>query len=148
MPWTENDVRWVAARLLPDLHDIYQDAARKGRTARQLRAVRAEIYHYYQRSYYMDRITEKLKKASGVAQRAALKIESEADRLIAREDELASKTASAFAPHHAVLDSRNRELDQLETSLQILSNVDPLAGSGDVGASASAPSPTVNPSPR
>jgi hypothetical protein len=148
VPWTENDVRWVAARLLPDLYDIYQDSAQAGRTTRQLKGLRAEIYDYYRRSYHMDRITEKLKRASGVAQRAALKIESEADRLIAREDELAAKTANAFAPHHAVLDGRNRELDQLETSLQILSNVDPLAGSGDVGASASAPSPTVNPSPR
>lgn len=81
----------------------------------------------------VDRITEKLKRASGVAQRAALAIEGEADKLIAREEELANKTAKAFSPHHAVLDARNRELTQLEDSLQILSNADPLASSGDGG---------------
>jgi hypothetical protein len=79
----------------------------------------------------MDRITEKLKRASGVAQRAAASIESEADKLIAREDAIAAKTAQAFAPHHAVLDNRNRELDQLESSLALLSNSDPLGSSGD-----------------
>jgi hypothetical protein len=146
MPWTENDVRWVAARLLPDLHDIYAHAAREGRKRRQLEAVRDEILLFYERSNHMDRITEKLKRASGVAQRAALSIESEADKLIAREDQIAAKTKSAFAPHHAVLDGRNRELDQLETALQILSNVDPLAGSGDAGATPP-PLPAAEPLP-
>lgn len=96
----------------------------------------------------MDRITEKLKRASGVAQRAALSIESEADKLIAREDQIAAKTRQAFAPHHAVLDNRNRELDQLETSLQILSNADPLAGSGDAGDTPKLDVPPVQPSPQ
>lgn len=81
----------------------------------------------------MDRITEKLKRASGVAQRAAQAIEAQADKLIAREAEIEQKTLAAFAPHHGVLDMRGRELDQLETSLQILSNSDPLASSGDTG---------------
>jgi hypothetical protein len=131
VPWTENDVRWVAARLLPDLHDIYQDAARYGRLKRQLEAVHDEITNFRERSVALDRITEKLKRASGVAQRAALNIESEADKLIAREDELAKRTSGAFAPHNAVLDGRNRELDQLSDALQILSNADPLPVSGD-----------------
>lgn len=95
----------------------------------------------------MDRITEKLKRASGVAQRVGKSIEDEADRLIAREDEVAAKTKAAFAPHYAVLDSRARELDQLETALQIVSNADPLAGSGSDGAKP-APAPESAPSPQ
>jgi chromosome condensin MukBEF ATPase and DNA-binding subunit MukB len=110
------------------------------RTTRQLKETRLEIQNYYQRSNNnMDRITEKLKHASGVVQRATIKLESEADRLIARAETIDAKISSAFAPHHAALDERNRELDQLEAAPQILSNIDPLAGSGDAGASVQPP---------
>lgn len=74
----------------------------------------------------MDRLTEKLKRASGVAARISTSMEGEADKLIAREDELAQRTQAAFAPHHAVLDSNKRSLDQLEDALKIVSNTDPL----------------------
>ena len=79
----------------------------------------------------VDRITEKLKRASGVAQRLTASLEVEADKLIAREADIEKKTKSAFQPHHAVLDSRNRELDQLEDALKIISNADPLDGSSE-----------------
>lgn len=78
----------------------------------------------------VDRLKEKLTRAAGIAPRATANIESEADRLIEREAEIAQKTKSAFAPHHALLDSHARDLDQLEDALQIVSNVDPLQSSG------------------
>lgn len=86
----------------------------------------------------VDRITEKLKQASGVAQRLAGSLESEADKLIAREAELTLRTQAAFKPHHAVLDARKRELDQLEDALQIISNADPLGGSSTESEAAAA----------
>jgi hypothetical protein len=74
----------------------------------------------------MDRLKEKLTRASGVAKRVTESIEQQADALIAREEELASKAANAFKPHHALLDNNKRELDQLEDALKLVSN-DPLA---------------------
>jgi hypothetical protein len=52
-----------------------------------------------------------------------------ADKLIAREGQFEERKRAAFAPHHAVLDTRNREMDQLEDALKIVSNADPLAES-------------------
>lgn len=78
----------------------------------------------------MDRVTEKLKQASTVVARSNASLEAEADRLIAREAQFEERKTAAFAPHHAVLDGRNREMDQLEDALQIVSNADPLASSG------------------
>lgn len=70
----------------------------------------------------MDRLKEKLARAAGVAKRATDAIESDADKLIAREDELTQARLKAFKPHHDSLDSRARELDQLEDALKILDN--------------------------
>jgi hypothetical protein len=85
----------------------------------------------------MDRVTEKLKQASGVVARSNAGLEAEADKLIAREAAFEKRKREAFAPHHAVLDNRNREMDQLEDALQIVSNADPLqsseGGSPEVG---------------
>jgi hypothetical protein len=83
----------------------------------------------------MDRVTEKLKQAAGVAARSNASLEAEADRLIAREQMFETRKAEAFAPHHALLDSRHREMDQLEDALKIVSNADPLASSADYGES-------------
>jgi hypothetical protein len=76
----------------------------------------------------MDRVTEKLKQASGVVARSNAGLEAEADKLIAREEQFEERKKAAFAPHHAVLDTRNREMDQLEDALKIVSNplADPL----------------------
>ncbi len=79
----------------------------------------------------MDRLKEKLALAAGVAVRVTAAIEKEADFLIAREEELAMRSQSAFAPHHAVLDQRKRELNSLEDKLQIVENADPLESSDD-----------------
>jgi len=78
----------------------------------------------------MDRITEKMKQASGVVARSEEGLMVEADRLIAREQQFEERKKAAFAPHHAKLDSRHREMDQLEDALQIVSNADPLQESG------------------
>lgn len=79
----------------------------------------------------MDRVTEKLKQASGVVARSNAGLEAEADKLIAREADFEERKAQAFAPHYAVLDGRHREMDQLEDSLKIVSNADPLQVSDD-----------------
>lgn len=79
----------------------------------------------------MDRVTEKLKRAAGVVARSNASLETEADRLIAREQQFEERKAAAFAPHHKLLDSRNREMDQLEDALKIVGNADPLQASGD-----------------
>ncbi len=79
----------------------------------------------------MDRLKEKLALAAGVAVRATAAIEKDADVLIAREDEIDAHRRSAFAPHHAAIDQRLRELNQLEDALKIMENADPLASSGD-----------------
>src|SRR5712671_6786080 len=79
----------------------------------------------------MDRLKEKLALAAGVAVRATVAIEKDADVLIARESEIADHSKKAFAPHHAALDQRKRELNQLEDALKIMENADPLEGSGD-----------------
>jgi hypothetical protein len=79
----------------------------------------------------MDRVTDKLKQASGVVARANAGLEAEADRLIAREASFEERKKAAFAPHHVLLDNRHREMDQLEDALKIVSNADPLLGSED-----------------
>lgn len=78
-----------------------------------------------------DRVTQKLLRAAGVAARANASLEAEADRLIAREDAFEDRKNEAFAPHYAMLDSRHRQMDQFEDSLQIVSNADPLQSSAD-----------------
>ena len=90
----------------------------------------------------MDRLKEKLAKAAGVAKRATDAIEADADRLIAREDEITSKRENAFKPHHAVLDSRSRELDQLEDALKILDNGAPPLDDTSAGSPAVEPAGT------
>jgi hypothetical protein len=79
----------------------------------------------------MDRVTEKLKQAAGVVARSNAGLEAEADRLIAREQQFEERKRSAFAPHHTLLDSRHREMDQLEDALKIVSNANPLESSGE-----------------
>lgn len=93
--------------------------------------VRLYAYRIGRGRIEMDRVTEKLKQASGVVPRSNAGLEAEADRLIAREAEFEKRKQAAFAPHHAVLDGRNREMDQLEDALQIMSNADPLQVSDD-----------------
>lgn len=73
----------------------------------------------------IDRLKDKLKQASGVAQRVATQVEGEADALIAREDQLKAKTFQAFAPHKAILDQASTELDAVENALNMMSNGGP-----------------------
>lgn len=80
-----------------------------------------------------NRLTEKLKAASGVAARASADIEARADHLISRESEIRKKSERAFAPHHAHLDEASKGLDDLEAQLKLLSNESPLQESGDTG---------------
>lgn len=84
----------------------------------------------------IDRLKDKLHKASGVAMRVATQVESEADALIAREDQLKAKTTQAFGAHKAVLDAAHSELDQVENALNLMSNggpaLDPLPESAPV----------------
>jgi hypothetical protein len=79
----------------------------------------------------MDRLKEKLALAAKVAPNATAAIEKDADALIARGPEIAERSKKAFEPHHAALNQRSRELDQLEDALKIMENADPLESSGD-----------------
>ena len=76
----------------------------------------------------IERLTEKLKTASGVAARATQAIEARADALIAREAAIDKRTDEVFAPHEHVLTTAEKGLDEAEAALRLLSN-DPLAGS-------------------
>lgn len=73
----------------------------------------------------IDRLKDKLARASGVGGRVAAKIEAKADALLAREDELHAKTEQAFAGHEAIADHASTELDAIEDALNQLSNGGP-----------------------
>jgi hypothetical protein len=73
----------------------------------------------------IDRLKDKLAKAAGVGGRVAAKIEAKADALIAREGQLEAKADQAFAPHEAIVDSADVVLDDIESSLNQLSNGGP-----------------------
>lgn len=79
----------------------------------------------------MDRVTEKMKQAAGVVARSNASLEAEADKLIAREGDFEKRKTEAFAGHYAKLETRHREMDQLEDALKIVSNADPLESSSD-----------------
>jgi hypothetical protein len=73
----------------------------------------------------IERLKEKLAKAAGVGGRVAAKIEAKADALIAREGQLESKVDHAFAPHEAIADAANTQLDMIESAVDLLSNGGP-----------------------
>ena len=79
----------------------------------------------------LDRLKGKFVQARGVAQRVATNMEAEADSLIAQEDAMKAKTASAFAPHKAILAEASSELKAIEDALNLMSNggpaLDPLS---------------------
>ena len=77
----------------------------------------------------MSRLSEKLAKAAGVAQRQTVKIEARADSLIAREADIEAKTDKAFSPHEAILTDAEKGLEAVERQLALLSNA-PLESSG------------------
>jgi hypothetical protein len=77
----------------------------------------------------MDRLSEKLAKAAGVAGRISSKIEARADILIAREGDLEKRTEQVFSPHEGILADAEKGLDAVERQLALLSN-DPLGSSG------------------
>jgi hypothetical protein len=74
----------------------------------------------------VERLREKLRKAAGVAARVTRAIEADADSLIAREETLTTARLKAFKPHVDMLDAHQRDLDQLEDALKVISN-DPLS---------------------
>jgi hypothetical protein len=99
MPVTQNDVDWMAARLLPDLYDI-NHRVKYDRNTKRLKALYRELTEdRMAESPIISRMKEKLVRASGVAQRAANAIEAEADALIAEEDAMKGNIVEAFAPH-------------------------------------------------
>lgn len=73
----------------------------------------------------LDRLKGKFLQARGVAQRVASNMEAEADSLIAQEDAMKAKTASAFAPHKAILAEATSELQAIEDALNLMSNGGP-----------------------
>ena len=86
-----------------------------------------------------DWVTEKLKQAAGVVDRSNRSLAQSADDLIAREKKFEERKEKAFAPHHAALDARHKQMDQLEDSLHLLGNIDPLAATGDGSKQEEAP---------
>lgn len=73
----------------------------------------------------IERLKGKFLQARGVAQRVASNMEAEADSLIAQEDAMKVKTASAFAPHKAILAEAGSELKAIEDALNLMSNGGP-----------------------
>jgi hypothetical protein len=73
----------------------------------------------------LDRLKGKFVQARGVAHRVATNMEAEADLLIAQEDAMKAKTASAFAPHKAILAEASSELKAIEDALNLMSNGGP-----------------------
>ena len=73
----------------------------------------------------LDRLKGKFVQARGVAHRVATNMEAEADSLIAQEDPMKAKTASAFARHKAILAEASSELKAIEDALNLMSNGGP-----------------------
>jgi hypothetical protein len=73
----------------------------------------------------LDRLKGKFLQARGVAHRVASNMEAEADSLIAEEDAMKAKTASAFAPHKAILAEASSELKAIEDALSLMTNGGP-----------------------
>lgn len=78
----------------------------------------------------VDRLTEKLNKVAGLANRVTSKLEERCDLMIEREGAIEQRTNRLFEAKHAILDDAERGLDAIEKHLAILSN-DPLGGSGN-----------------
>lgn len=76
----------------------------------------------------MDRLSEKVSRASGVVGRLTKKFEVKLDELIARENPVDQRIERTFAAAHGVVDDHLRGLDQLEGQLALISNA-PLDGS-------------------
>lgn len=107
-------------------HDVETEISRLTDGIAALRVV----YGLINRGMDMDRLSEKLAKAAGVAKRQTDKIEARADALIAREADIEKRTDAAFVPHETILGDAERGLDAVEAQLRLLSN-DPLGSSGD-----------------
>lgn len=114
---------------------MFDDAHRAIAAALTLDAANGRL-----RTVALERLTEKLKTASGVAARATAAIEARADALIAREAVIQRRTDDVFAPHEHVLATAERGLDEAEAALRLLSN-DPLesSASGQGGESTERP---------
>ena len=76
----------------------------------------------------MERLTEKLTQAAGVAGRAVADLEARADALIAREGVVKDRSAKVFLGPHAVLDAAEKGLDAVEAGQALIANA-PLDGS-------------------
>jgi hypothetical protein len=95
------------------------------------RIVALRVIATMQREGRLNRLTEKLTLAAGVAQRQTVAIESRADALIAREDTIKKRTDEAFSPHETLLSEAEKGLDAVERALALVSNGDPLPDSGN-----------------
>ena len=73
----------------------------------------------------INRVLGKVRQASGVVGRVVTHVESQADSVIGREDEITKKATSAFAPHNDLLDQANSELDRVSDALNLLGNGGP-----------------------
>src|SRR5690242_13305131 len=68
----------------------------------------------------------KMGKLASVAQRIAetrKKLESEADKLAGRLDDMDKKAPEAFNRAHTILDSHNADIDDMDAELRQLSNI-------------------------
>jgi hypothetical protein len=99
---------------------------------------RVIVYRVLRGIVDMDRLSEKLARAAGVVGRVTADLEERADLVIAREDAIGKRSEQLFDAKHAVLDSADKGLDEIEHKLALLSN-DPLESSGH--------SPEVEPTP-
>ncbi len=69
-----------------------------------------------------SRFADKMKKAASVVAEVRAEAEARADALIARRTEMKKKVDDAFAPHEALLDEHERDVEELDSALRQLSN--------------------------
>lgn len=132
---------------------------------RSLRALTAHVVAYRfqlenERIANMDRLSEKVSRASGVVGRLTKKFEIKLDELIAREGPVDQRLERTFAMANGHVDDHLRGLDQLEGQLALISNApldgsapsssasavpqNVLAGVGDMNSPKAAPEPFVS----
>ena len=122
MPWTDNDVRWVAARLMPEVYDLNKRII-YDRNTKRLEALYDELTGTQLSA--IDRIRAKALQAREIAPKAIADFEADLDALIAEGPKLASARATAVGAHKEAFTGIRGELDGLKSAIDLLSNGGP-----------------------
>lgn len=105
MPWTDNDVRWVAARLMPAVYDINQGLL-YDRNTRRLEALYQELT-----------MSSKLQGIAGKFAKLHHDAEFEAGKLDARLDTEAARLPEVFSRAHGSVSGISTHVDDVANML-------------------------------